>query len=510
MTRFTMTSSRLRPLTIVLIIVVGIATTACETADEIRGRYAAEKLAWQAAKLSQAVGRNPDLATDEMRAGIAAKYREIVSSFPPPAGDVAGLSTEAVDIAFLAGQSRLILAGLAVKEDDLDEAARLYASVRDSYAFDRTLVLEGSFSLASVEERKDRWEEAVRVYEELLDRWPPAESSDAPPDARILRTPLYVAGGYQLRGDGNRAGAWYGRARDYYRDWISRWPGTLTAERAASLTAESFTHEERWDDAARAYLDFDRLHGDPENRASVWLGLAEIYETRLARRDLATQYYGRVEEEYRDDLSGAAAAIALARADLSAGRPRHAAARLEDVVERFGDEQTVAATAMHYLALAREMNDEWDKAAVTFYELARKYPTTIYGLTAHLHVAERYGAMGESEAAAGALERAAEHYSRVVRDHASTRAELVARAYLIDTRIEQEAWVDAASMLVETAELFPDSAASPAMLLQASEIYGRRLDDVARAQGVLEALIRAYPDGPWAEEAGRRAEALGR
>jgi TolA-binding protein len=317
-----------------------------------------------------------------------------------------------------------------------------------------------------------------------------------------------VADGYHVLGSVEETAERYERARSYYDEWLAEWPGTPTAQAAMSFKVEAFTHEERWEEAARAYERYDREYGDPENRAAVWLSLADIYGARLSRRDLARSYYLRVEEAYRDEIPGAAAAISLARDDIAAGKHGAARARLSWVISKFAHETRIAATAMHELATSYELSGEWDRAVAHYNELARDYPTTMYGMTALLHVAERYRDLGAPEAAKAALERAGNHYVRVMRDYPATQAELAARGHLVDTKMAQERWDEAADLLLETAERFPDGAASPVMMLQAADICETRLEDNARAERTLESLVRTYPEGPWANEAARRLRLL--
>jgi TolA-binding protein len=497
-----------RRLAAVLLIVVVAVCVGCESSREIRDRYEAERMAWRASSLMRAVSVNPGMNTDEMRARVEDEYRNITRAFPPPEGDSEGVSEVARQIARISGHSRLALGQLAMDRGDFDEARRLYSSVRDSYALERGLAIDATLALGAVERREDRWPEAVAVYAGLIEDWQPARDPESSPDTRILRAPLSVAAVYRARGDAAEAAAWSDRAREYYARWIAEWPESPTAELATSLTAESYGLEDRWEEAARVYEELDRDFGTPENRAPLWLGLAEIYETRLGRNGLAREYYERVESEYGDDVSGATAAVSLARQDLAAGRHDDARRRLSRVIDEFTTEQVVSATAMQYLAMSFEATGNWDRAAAQYSVLAREYPTTLYGLRALIHVSDRYVQSGDEEVGASTLERAVEQYTRVIREYAGTSAEIAARGYLVDARIRQEKWEAAARILLETSELLPDSEDAPIMKLQAADLYTRQLEDFASAREVLEDIASTYAGEPWAEEAARQLEAL--
>ncbi len=475
----------------------------CGSEPGLRDRYVAEKLAWKAAKAVQAMRANPGLATDEMREHVADIYREIVDRFPPP-DDASALSQAQLDVAAVAGRSRMQLAEMAVQSEDTEEAVRLYDSVREGYSHDRDLAVGASLALAEVMELSGRWEDAVAVYERLMTDWPPARAEMAIPDAGILRAPMRVATGYVSRGDAVRGRDWFERAREYYSERDDEWPGSRTAEIAMSFRAETFLMEERWSDAVAAYEELDRDYGHDANRPRIWLTLADTYANRLNRNEAARTYYLRILESYPDDLASATAALALAEMEIASGEYETARSRLEDVAERFADDEAVRARAMLYLAVSYESEGLWDSAVAQLNALAREHPTTLYGLTALQHIAEHYEELGESGAARVALDKAADHYERVIRDYSSTPAELAARGYLIDTRLKQERWEDAARVLAETAERFPDSQSSPDMMLQAADIYESRLADPEAAAEALRSVVDLFPGTPAAVAAERR------
>ena len=480
----------------------------CEQDPGLADRYAAEKLAWEAAKNTHAMRTNPRLATDDMRDRVVGAYSEIVKRFPPPP-DPSVLSPAQLDVASLAARSRMRLGEMAVEAGDLAAAVRYFSSVRDSYGFDRVVAVEGAIALAQAHERLGSWDGAVEAYAELTADWPPADSDEDVPDARIMRAPIRVAAGYVTRGDTERARRWFDTARDYYDEWISKWPDSATAEIAMSFKAETYLMEERWTEAVGAYELLDRRYGNDGNRPGIWLTLADTYSSQLDRPEKAREYYLKVVENYPDDIAAATASLALAASEIEESRHEAARARLVDVAQRFADEEAIRATAIQYLAVSYEKQGMWENALSQLNALAREHPTTMYGLAALQHIADHYRETGDEAAEKAALAKAAEHYERVIRDYASTPAELAARGYLIDTRLKQEHWNEAAKALVETAERFPDSESSPDMMLQAVALYRDRLGDSESAARVLRSMMNIYEGRPAATQAERLLEALG-
>ena len=432
-----------------------VALAGCDAGTEMRDRYVVERMWWKTLKLENAMRENPDLATDEMQARLEDGYRAIVEAFPPPEGDVETMSLDAQAIAIITARSRFRLASFAVNRGDLDEAVAVCEGIVEGYGHERSLAVEGLTTLARVRQQAGDWDGAVEAYTSLFETWEPASHSDAPPDMRVLGAPLSVATGYAAAGDEERASEWYDNARRYYLELASKWPGSPTAEAAASRYAESFTLEGRWIEAAQAYADFDEMYGTEGNRAAVWLALAEIHGRHLGRLDRARDYYKMVVDAYGDEISGAAAAVEISRMDIDRGRHDAARERLEGVIEGFGDDEPIVATALNLLGVSHELSGQWDKALARFTELWRDHSTTMYGLSAPLHIAAHYADAGEENAEEAALEKAADHYGRIVRDYAGTPAEVVAMNHLFEVRVRQERWEDAEAVLADVESQHP-------------------------------------------------------
>ncbi|MBD3367975.1 MAG: tetratricopeptide repeat protein [Candidatus Eisenbacteria bacterium] len=484
-----------------------VVLTGCGRHDALVERYRAERMAWGVEKLQAAVTANPDLATDATRADLEARHRGIVASFPPPEGDPSDVVRQTARIS---ATSRFSLASLALTQGDLEEAKRWYASVADSYAFDRELTLEALSQLARVNRASGAWDEAVAVYGRLFEEFSPTAEAGGLPDSRILSAPLRIADGYRERGMEDEADEWYTKARSYYRRLIQESPDGPTARAALGEIAETYVRQERWSEAVEAYVELDERFGDENSRGQIWLTLARIYGDELSREGVARDYYERVEEAYGGDESGATASIAIARYDIEAGRYEEARRRLENVLESFGDEERFAATASYLLAQSYELDGEWDAAAARYQSLARDFPATMYGLRAPLHVADRYERIGEMSGARSALSRAVEHYRMVTRDYAGTPAELAAGAYLIDALIRLERWEEAASELVAFVDRHPQADAAPGMLFQAGMVHENELGAPERARTLYNRVLEGYPESERASDARSRLEELPR
>ncbi len=489
-----------------------VALVGCE-GTELTARYRAERMAWQVMSLERGMSENPELATDEMLASVAARHRAIIDRFPPPETVDESTADELLDIARITARSRIALASLVMRqataetaEASFAEAIELLESVRDGYAFDRDRAIEAGIQLAALREMTGDWSGSIDELGELLDRWgPAADEAGTEPDPRILRIPLQRARGYVVRGMEDQADRVFREVDETYEAWVRQWDGTPTGRAALGLLAESLRAQGRWEDAVDAYERFDEDYGDDANRPGTWLALADIHGSRLGDEEAARSYYERVSEEYGDTPEGASADISIALLDIDDGEHEAARDRLTSVIERFVDEESVAATAKRHRAASYELEGRWDAAIAEYSALSAEYPTTMFGLAAPLRVVDLYAGIGEAEASETALEEAAQSYARVIQDYGGTPAEMAARNYLIETRVRQGAWGDAAEMLTETAERFPETQAAASMLLQAADIYVEEMGRADRARGILEIIIERYPDQA---AAGRAAEIL--
>jgi len=491
-----------RRLTVMLILAAfAMGLTGCGNA-ELTERYRAERMAWQVRTLERAMSENAEIATDEMIARVMDGHREIIDRFPPPETIDETTLPEIVDVAKISAASRLALASMLVAratpetaEASVGESIELLESVRDRYSFDRNLAIDAGLRLASVRELTGDFSGAIDEMGDLLDRWGPAMDAEGDaPDVRILRLPLRRATSYAVRGMSDQAVRVFGEASETYATWSETWSGTRTGEAALRMNADTYSAQARWADAVAVYRKLDETYGNDDNRPSIWLSLAEIHGSRLGDRATSRSYYERVSESYGETTAGATADVALALMDISDGRHEAARERLSMVVERFGDEEAIAATAKQHRAASYELEGRWDSAVAEYSALAAEFPTTMYGLAAPLRIVDMYGEIGETEAGVTALDDAAQVYARVIRDYGGTPAEMAARNYMIETRLRQESWGDAAALLSETAAQFPDAQAAAGMLLQAADIYREELDRPELARELLQAVVERYPE----------------
>ena len=490
---------------VVILCVMALVVTACGPRGGLSDRYVAERLAWRAQTLGRAMSENPDMATDEMRDRLQSIYEEIVRLFPPP-GSGEDLDEIATDVARISGMSRLSLAVLLEYRGEAERARDLYASVADSYAFSRTMGIEAASRLAASLESAGEFEEAASVLLSLTDRWQPAEEPDGAPDPRILGAASRAAADMVASGEVELPDA-LDTAREYYGRVLAEWSGSAVGAAALSGIAESYETEGRWPEAILSYERLDREYGTPERRASLWIKLGDLYSSGMGDNGRAAEYYRRVTTTFADRPEGGAATISLARFDLAAGRYEAAREKLESVLARFSDEETLAATATQHLAMSYELEGKPEEAIARYGELSSSFPTSLYGLSAPLRVAEVYEEMNEEEASESALERAAQQYERIIRDYSGTPAELAARNYLITAKTRQEDWPRVAELLVETASMRPDEPASISMMFQAVGIYESRLSDVDAAREVLRGIASRYAGTPAGEQAALRLEA---
>ena len=512
-----MLSNRLtsvRQVTVVLLFAaLAAGLVGCGNA-ELTERYRAERMSWRVRTLERAMSENAEIATDEMIARVMDGHREIIDRFPPPETIDGTTPPEVIDVARISAASRMSLSTMLMTRatsETADEAVReseeLLESVRDQYSFDRDLAIDAGLRLAGIRELTGDFSGAIDEMGDLLDRWEPAaDEAGYAPDVRIMRLPLERATRYAVRGMGEQATRVFDEAHATYSAWAETWSGSPTGEAALRMDAESYSAQGRWRDAVAVYETLDADYGNDGNRSWIWLSLAEIHGARLGDEQTSRSYYERVSESYGETAAGATADVAIALLDIADGRHETARERLTSVIERFGDEESIAATAKQHRAASYELEGRWQDAITEYSALAVEFPTTMYGLAAPLRVVDMYGEIGETAAGATALEEAAQIYSRVIRDYGGTPAEMAARNYMIETRIRQKSWDDAASLLAETAARFPDTQAAVGMLLQAADIYRKELDRPDLARDLLETVIDRYPEH---EGASRAREILG-
>jgi tetratricopeptide (TPR) repeat protein len=154
------------------------------------------------------------------------------------------------------------------------------------------------------------------------------------------------------------------------------------------------------------------------------------------------------------------------------------------------------------LAIAKtfELEQRWDDAVGMYEEVADAHAWTRFGLEAPLYIGDLFRKQGLSDRAASAYARAVTTYQGRIERAPAPEAANAARGYLAAAYQRIGAWGQAADTLEALAGQ-PQAANRPGVLLALGSMYQSKLGKAEKARAAYAALVRDFPEHPFAKTA---------
>lgn len=162
-----------------------------------------------------------------------------------------------------------------------DDAATAYNRVLEEYDSDGPEMVEATWQLALLEERRGNWLDASLYYKSVY--------SDFPSTIQGMEAPLRIAAYYKRTGEADAAKAAYERAAEHYQRLAS-----LLESETISIVAEQYyirtlIAQERWEEAARRLLALPGMYPQYHKFKDNYLMAASIYENELDNPERAAE-----------------------------------------------------------------------------------------------------------------------------------------------------------------------------------------------------------------------------
>jgi tetratricopeptide (TPR) repeat protein len=266
-----------------LLLSVGLAATGCSAS------YNGERLFWKAQQLSEPISKNPDAATPE-------QYREAVEAFETVVKQAPGT--------LWAARAQLAVGSLYSLQKQFAKARAAYALVVQNYNSQKDLVVNARLATAKTYQAEDNWDEAVRVYNEIVEYHPWAKLG--------LEAPLYVAAVYRKQGKAEEATKAFQQAERLYTKRILNAPTPELANRVKGYLTIVYTQLEQWQDAVTILEEMAAVETGV-NRPLVLLSIGTLYQSKLNEPEKAQEAYHRLLAEFPDHPFGKTAKAQLER-----------------------------------------------------------------------------------------------------------------------------------------------------------------------------------------------------
>ena len=252
------------------VLMTAMAGTGCSL------EYEGERLTWKAKQAYAAVLQHPAEAPAARMAETMAAYESIA---------------ERTRGTVWAAQAHMTIAGLHAARGELAQARERYVRLIREYDQFAPLCLQARLALARSLESDARWDEAIRLYEELPVRHPWTMPA--------MESPIYVAGLYERQGRKQDAARAYTDAIALYLTWVAQAPTQELVATAKGYLALAYDRRGDWRSAIKT---LEALAEDPAaaNRPFVLMSLASMYEGRAEDPARARRAYSELVTEFGD------------------------------------------------------------------------------------------------------------------------------------------------------------------------------------------------------------------
>ncbi len=492
--------------------VFALMLAGCASHDDVRTRYAIERLLWQAQSYDHRVNIVfLSSSTHDTQRAITA-YRRVVAA-DPFARDARGSWDPVVarDIRALLVSARVALANLYFTSERYADARTMYAeTVRlGSLNFKDMLDVRMGAARVSLMEGNDRSlaEQCAAMFHDVetsAEFW----SGRGEVDDVFLNIPAALVRLQQAVGNVAATDSSAAAAAAFYTRVSSTWPGTRTDWQARMALAQIHMVRGEWD---AALADLNRIISDPAQRAGESAGLelvaGEIEAFRLKDTAAGSKTFAAVASRYPQTFAAYAAAYDLAVLK-QAGDAAGAVRDFRALETRAGVPDAVASRAMLARAQVLERAGNWDEAYSLLLHMEQMYPFTAAAVEAPVVVTRHYAASGNSEMLKLALTRAERYYDSLLsRGSTFTGSRAVAQAALVENFLAAGR-ADVAARTLGDGNQNWDDASTAAGMLKAAELYRDVLHDDDQARATLQKVITRFPASRFALQARARIAGL--
>lgn len=474
----------------------------------LSNRYQAERALWKAGLEERRVRLTPATAS-EAGARVLLAYRDLLRAYPleRSGGDPAAQRDLArVRVSAARSASRILF-----QQGKRGEAIAILSAERSGVRADQPAAMELYRELSQLLAAGESPDSLAALYREMMASFPPARP-DGQPDPTMIEVPIRLADIYVAAGRPADAAAAQQEAIAWFERAAAAHAGQPVQVAALVKKADILARQRR---AVEAKAVLEEARALPQAAAveeGILYSQGLLHEVTMGDPRGAIPYYRELLARHGDSPRVGQIMLRLGIAHAAAGLADSARAIFERTEEVGSRDLSIASEARALGArLAYETGDTGE-AVRRLRALAVDYPRTPAGLRAPLDLAALYARADNREAETATLREAAQNYARIARelakDPAQAQVVYTALELLADARFRLEEWNGVVEALLQRAEAFPNSPASPLALIQAAGLTEQRLGDRAAALQVLRTLESRYPGHPLTREARVKAAEL--
>ncbi|MFH1413949.1 MAG: tetratricopeptide repeat protein [Candidatus Omnitrophota bacterium] len=238
-------------------------------------QYALEREYWKIKKEVQNIFKNPHSSPPFELNRVVQLLDNFIAKYPDN-----NLSIDA----------KFSIARLYLVKKHYDKGRERLKEIADSYSDSDAISTEALFLLGSSYELEDNWSSALRIYRDIMKRYPLT--------TRGFAIPFYIAQYYKINHQPERMISAYREAIEHYDRLAQKHENSLAGLSAYNMTARCYYALEEWDKAIESLNIIKTKYKDQENLDSILFQVAMIYRNNLGDSERSRVVLEELIEKY--------------------------------------------------------------------------------------------------------------------------------------------------------------------------------------------------------------------
>jgi len=203
--------------------------------------YSIEQRLWKVHKMYSDIEKDPDVVPKATFDRVIGQYKSVIDRYPE--------SNVIRGVYFLLSQTYVLNGRFDLARDTLN-------IVMDKYSGNKEMIADAMSRIGRTYELQDDWDEALRIYQNIIDEYPLSSVG--------IATPIYIANYYRRKNDFQNTMQSYDEAIVFYKEISKKHSKTIVGFGAARYLANCYLDQSRWADAINVLGDILFVYSDTE------------------------------------------------------------------------------------------------------------------------------------------------------------------------------------------------------------------------------------------------------
>lgn len=240
--------------------------------------YAAEKLFYQAMKMSERIAANPDVAPPKLLDDVENNLKKLLRKYP---------DTE------VAKTADIKMAEFYIANKKYDAALKQSDIVIKKYEKNHGMLSMAYFLKGLAYEKQDKWPDALKEYHVVRDKYHDTQLG--------MQIPIYIASSYSQKGREAQAQEAYGDAARFYENIRKENSGKALGYMASLFLIQTYIKSDNYESAGRVVEETLDKYYSQMALAQLLPLIEHIIVTKLNRPEKAVEIYKTTIEKSKDE-----------------------------------------------------------------------------------------------------------------------------------------------------------------------------------------------------------------